>query len=262
MHDFHFHRPTSIAEARKLLQRSETAKLLGGGQSYLPVLKLDLAQPSDLISLVGVPELRGVQTDDTQVTIGASVTHAQVAAQVKDVLPSLAALASSIGDPQVRNRGTLGGSLAHADPAADYPAAVLALRATIKTDRRTIAADDFFTGLFETALEPDEVIVSCTFQRPRRAAYVKFRSHASRFALVGVMVAHFVDGVFVGVTGAGPKAFRFSTAEAALTARFDPESVADLVYPADDLTSTEEASAEYRAHLVSVMTARAVKRAC
>lgn len=263
MRDFQFHRPSTVAEAKKLLQSTEAGKLLGGGQSYLPVLKLDMAQPSDLISLADVAELRGIRSDGNQVTIGAFTTHAEVSAspEVRAKIPGLARLADGIGDPQVRNRGTLGGSLAHADPAADYPAALLALGATVRTDKRTIAADSFFTGLFETALEPDEIVISVSFPVPQRAAYAKFASHASRYAVVGVMVAQFAGGVRVGITGAGPSAFRWSAAESALSARFAPESIAGLSYPGDDLTSTPEASGEYRAHLIPVMTRRAVAAA-
>lgn len=263
MRDFQFHRPSTVAQAKQLLQSTEAGKLLGGGQSFLPVLKLDMAQPSDLISLAGVTELRGIRSDGQQVTIGAFTTHAEVAASldVRAKIPGLAKLADGIGDPQVRNRGTLGGSLAHADPAADYPAAILGLSATINTDRRTIAADAFFTGLFETALEPDEIIVSVSFPIPERSAYGKFASHASRYAVVGVMVAKFASGVRVGVTGAGPSAFRWKDAEAALTARFSPDAISGLSYPSDELTSTPEASAEYRAHLIPVITRRAIQAA-
>jgi carbon-monoxide dehydrogenase medium subunit len=263
MRDFQFHRPSTVAEAKKLLGQCEAAKLLSGGQSLLPVLKLDMAQPSDLISLSGIASLRGIRFDGNRVEIGAGVTHAEVAAS-KDLqkrVPSLTKLADGIADPQVRNRGTLGGSLAHADPAADYPAAVLALSATIKTDRRTISADDFFVGIFETALASDEIIESCCFQIPRRAAYAKFASHASRYAVVGVMVAQFADGVRVGVTGAGPSVFRWKEAEAALSNRFAPDAINALCYHPDDLTSSLEASAEYRAHLVKAMTQRAVTNA-
>ena len=263
MRDFQFHRPTTVAEALQQLRQAAQGKLLGGGQSLLPVLKLDMAEPSDLVSLANVTELRGIRTEGNQLIIGAFTSHAEVAAsaEVRAKIPSLARLADGIGDPQVRNRGTLGGSLAHADPAADYPAAVLGLSATVHTDRRTVPADRFFTGLFETALEPDEILTAVRFTIPQRAAYAKFASHASRYAVVGVMVAQYPSGVRVGVTGAGPSAFRWTAAESALTARFAPESLAGLTYPADDLTSTPEATAAYRAHLLPVMTQRAVKAA-
>jgi carbon-monoxide dehydrogenase medium subunit len=260
MRSFEFHRPQSVADAVALLQGNDSAKLLAGGQSLLPVMKLDLAQPSDLVSLAAVGALREIRDGDPLV-IGALATHDEVSSSpaVRQRIPGLAALASGIGDAQVRNRGTLGGSLAHADPAADYPAAVLALGATIETDRRSIAADDFFTGLFSTALAPDEVITAVHFPVPERAAYAKFASPASKYALVGVMVAKGAGGVRVAVTGAGPKAFRVPAWESALTASFEPGAItAGAVSPAD-LRSDTEASAEYRAHLVTVMARRAVE---
>lgn len=264
MRDFQFHRPSTVAEALQILRQSSQGKLLGGGQSFLPVLKLDMAEPSDLISVSGIPELRGIRSDGQQVTIGAATSHAEVArsAEVRAKIAGLARLADGIGDPQVRNRGTIGGSLAHADPAADYPAAILGLAATVQTDRRSIAADGFFTGLFETALAPDEIITAVSFAIPQRSAYAKFASHASRYAVVGVMVAQYAGGVRVGITGAGPSAFRWKQAEAALSSRFSADAItADMTYPSDDLTSTPEASAEYRAHLIPVMTRRAVQAA-
>ena len=263
MREFQFHRPSTVAEALHLLRQAPSGKLLGGGQSLLPILKLDMAEPSDLVSLANVRELHGIHSDGNQLLIGAFATHSEVAAsaEVRSKLPSLARLADGIGDPQVRNRGTLGGSLAHADPAADYPAAVLALAATIKTDRRTLSADQFFTGLFETALDPDEIITAVGFAIPQRAAYAKFASHASRYAVVGVMVAQYASGVRVAVTGASPTAHRWKAAEAALSARFAPEALAGLTVPSHELTSTPEASAEYRAHLVPLMTRRAVAAA-
>ncbi len=264
MRDFQFHRPSTVADALRILRQASQGKLLGGGQSFLPVLKLDMAEPSDLISVSGIPELRGIRSDGQQVTIGAATSHAEVArsAEVRAKIAGLARLADGIGDPQVRNRGTIGGSLAHADPAADYPAAILGLSATIKTDRRSIAADSFFTGLFETALEPDEIITSVSFTVPQRSAYAKFASHASRYAVVGVMVAQYAGGVRVGITGAGPSAFRWKQAEDALSIRFSADAItAGMTYPSDDLTSTPEASAEYRAHLIPVMTRRAVQAA-
>lgn len=265
MREFAFHRPSTVADALSLLRGASEGKFLAGGQSLLPVLKLDMAQPSDLISLGGLTDaaLRGIKIDAQGVTIGALTTHAEVAASPELVraLPGLAHLAEGIGDPQVRNRGTLGGSLAHADPAADYPAAVLALDATIHTDRRTINAGDFFTGLFSTALEGDELITAARFRIPQRSAYVKFASHASKYALVGVMVAQHPDGVRVAVTGAGPSAFRIAAMEQALAKGFRPESLAGITVPADELTDSAEASAAYRAHLIAVMARRAVAAA-
>jgi carbon-monoxide dehydrogenase medium subunit len=236
---------------------------LAGGQSLLPVLKLEMAEPSDLVSISNLPELRHIHVGKGEVTIGAAVRHAEVAASadIRRAIPGLARLAEGIGDAQVRNRGTLGGSLAHADPAADYPAAVLALGATIVTDQREIPGDAFFTGLFETSLQEHEIITGARFQIPARSAYAKFASHASRYALVGVMVAQGPAGVRVAVTGAGPQAFRVPAMEKALQARFHPDALTGIAVAPDDLQSTSEASAEYRAHLIQVMAARAVAAA-
>src|SRR5262245_33910652 len=209
MKDFAFHRPTTTADAVALLKAKPDAKLLAGGQSLLPVLKLDLAEPSDLISLTAIKELHDIRVDGDRLVIGALVTHDEVhrSPEVQKHLPALAQLAGWIGDAQVRNRGTLGGSVAHADPAADYPAALLALGATIATDRRKIAADDFFTGLFETALARDEIVTAVHFPIPKRAGYAKFAHRASKYALVGVMVAETAQGVRVAVTGAAAWVF-------------------------------------------------------
>jgi len=260
---FEFHRPTTIAEAVALLKQKPEAKLLSGGQSLLPVLKLELAEPSDLISLAGIKELKDIRVDGDRVVIGALVTHAEVndSADVKKHVPALATLAGWIGDAQVRNRGTIGGSVAHADPAADYPAALVALGATIATDRRRIAAEDFFKGLFETALARDEIVTAVHVPKPKRAAYQKFAHRASKFALVGVMVAETADGIRVAVTGAAPSVFRVPAMEAALAKKFAPDALAGITVPADDLMSDTEASAEYRAHLVGVMAKRAVQSA-
>jgi carbon-monoxide dehydrogenase medium subunit len=282
--DFHFHRPHSLADAVALLRANDSAKLLAGGQSLLPVMKLDLAEPTDLVSLAaiaaapggaGLREIRAEPADaaapgepagSTRLTIGALVTHDEVSTSeaVRRLIPGLAALAAGIGDAQVRNRGTIGGSLAHADPAADYPAAVLALGATIETDRRRIPADDFFTGLFTTALAADEIITAVHFPVPERSAYAKFPHRASKYALVGVMVAkpRASVAVRVAVTGAGPKAFRLPALEAALAARFTPDAAGRGVISSlapGDLRSDVEASAEYRAHLVTVMARRAIQ---
>lgn len=260
MKSFDFHRPQSVADAVTLLKGKDAAKLLAGGQSLLPVLKLDLAQPSDLVSLAGIEPLREIRDGDPLV-IGALATHDDVAASpaVRQRIPGLATLAAGIGDAQVRNRGTIGGSLAHADPAADYPAAVLALGATIETDRRTITADDYFTGLFTTALEPDEIITAVHFPVPERSAYAKFASRPSKYALVGVFVAKFAGGVRVAVTGAGSHAFRVPALEAALAANFSASAITPGSVSAGDLRSDAEAGAEYRAHLITVMARRAVE---
>lgn len=261
MKDFEFHRPGSTKDAVALVKAREGAKFLAGGQSLLPVMKLDLAEPTDLVSLAGLKELREIRQDGNTVAIGALVTHDEVhrSPVVARAIPGLAALAGQIGDAQVRNRGTIGGSVAHADPAADYPAALLALGATVVTDRRTIAADAFFTGLFETALARDELVTAVHFPVPKRAAYAKFANRASKYAVVGVMVAETGQGVRVAVTGAGAKVFRVPAMEAALGASMKPAALDGITVPADDLNSDAEASAEYRAHLVGVMARRAVQ---
>jgi len=260
MNDFAFHRPKSLADAVSAQKKATEGKYLGGGQSLLPVMKLGLAAPTDLVVLSGLAELKGIRLDGKELVVGAGSTHAEVAAsaEVKKAIPALASLAGHIGDPQVRNRGTLGGSLAHDDPAADYPAAVLALGATVATDRRKIPADAFFKGLYETALAPDEVIASVRFPLPEKAAYAKFPHPASRFALVGVFVARGPAGVRVAVTGAGPFVFRATEMEKALASRFAPDAIASVSVPSAGLTGDAFGSAEYRAHLIGVMARRAV----
>jgi carbon-monoxide dehydrogenase medium subunit len=260
MNDFAFHKPQDVAAAVSAMKKAVEGKYLGGGQSMLPVMKLGLATPTDLVALGGVASLKGIRVEGKDLVIGAASTHAEVAesADVKKAIPGLAALASHIGDAQVRNRGTLGGSLAHNDPAADYPAAVLALGATVQTDRRSITADAFFKGLYQTALQPDEVIVAVRFPIPEKAAYAKFSHPASRFALVGVMVSKGPAGVRVAVTGAGAGVYRQAALEKALAARFAAEAVAGVSISAAGLNADGFGSAEYRAHLVGVMTSRAV----
>jgi carbon-monoxide dehydrogenase medium subunit len=229
----------------------------------LPTLKLRLAQPSDLIDLSGVAELRGIKVEGNTVTIGAMTKHAEVqaSAEVQKAIPALARLAAEIGDPQVRNLGTLGGSIANSDPAADYPAAVVGLNATIKTNERTIAADEFFKGIFTTALKDSEMIVSVSFPVPEKAAYMKFDNPASRFAMVGVFVAKSASGVRVAVTGAGPSVFRVKAMEDALAKDFSSKAVENIKVPASGLNSDIHGTAEYRAHLVTVMAKRAVAAA-
>ncbi len=260
MYSFAYHRPASLADALALLGRSEDPKLLGGGQTLLPTLKQRLARPSDLIDLGGVPELRGIREDDGGLAVGALTRHAEVAHSelVRRVIPVLADLAEGIGDRQVRNLGTLGGSIANADPSADYPAAVLGLKAVVTTDRRSIAGDDFFTGMFETALEPGEIITGVRFARPDKAAYAKFRNPASRYAIVGVLVARFGGEVRVAVTGAAPSVFRATALEEALARDFRAGALDSAAVAADGLNADIHASAEYRAHLVTVMAKRAV----
>lgn len=263
MYAFNYQRASDAQGAVKTLAADADAKFLAGGQSLLAAMKLRLAQPSTLVDVTRIPELKSIQVDGKVVKVGAAVCHADVAAsaQIQNALPALAELAGMIGDRQVRALGTLGGSLANDDPAADYPAAVLALNATVVTDRRRIAADDFFRGMYETALEPDELIVSVEFQVPERAAYEKFRNPASHFALAGVFVAKYGDGVRVAVTGAGPSVFRASALEDALKVNFTPEAARAVTIPADDLNTDLHASAAYRAHLIPVLAARAVAKA-
>ncbi|HWM88727.1 MAG TPA: xanthine dehydrogenase family protein subunit M [Kofleriaceae bacterium] len=259
MKNFQFHRPKSVADAVALLRGSGEAKVLAGGQSLLPMLKLDMAQPDELISLGGIAELRAIRVDGKSLLVGALATHDEVARQT--TIKGLATMAAGIGDAQVRNRGTVGGAISHADPAADYPAALLALGATVATDRRRIPADSFFTGLFQSALEPDELVTAVHFPVPDRCAYVKFPHRASKYAVVGVMVAKTGSTVRVAVTGAGPVAFRVPDMEAALGKRFAPEALDGITVSAAELSSDSEASADYRAHLIGVMARRAVASA-
>ncbi|TDG03458.1 xanthine dehydrogenase family protein subunit M [Paraburkholderia guartelaensis] len=263
MYAFDYQRASDAQGAVKALAADADAKFLGGGQSLLAAMKLRLAQPTTLVDVTRIPELKALQVDGKVVKVGAAVCHADVAenAQIRNTLPALADLAGMIGDRQVRALGTLGGSLANDDPAADYPAAVLALNATVVTDRRRIAADDFFLGMYETALEPDELIVSVEFQVPERAAYEKFRNPASHFALAGVFVAKYGGDVRVAVTGAGPSVFRAGALESALKTNFAPEAARAVKMPADDLNTDLHASAAYRAHLIPVLAARAVAKA-
>jgi carbon-monoxide dehydrogenase medium subunit len=261
MQDFGFHRPESVEAAVEALKRVADGKYLAGGQSLIPLMKLGLAAPSDLVSLAALHELKGIRLEEGELVVGAGMTHAEVAesAEVRGAIPALADLAGHIGDPQVRNRGTLGGSLAHDDPAADYPAAALALGATIQTDRRAIPADAFFQGVFQTALGPDEVILAVRFPVPEKAAYAKFPHPASRFALAGVFVAKGPAGVRVAVTGAGAGVFRSAELEGALATRFASDAIASVVVPSAGLMSDPFGSAEYRAHLVGVLARRAVE---
>lgn len=264
MKSFEFHRPSSVADAVALLKARPGAKFLGGGQSLIPVLKLELAEPTDLVSLAAVPDLTGIAVDGEHLVVGAGCTHDQVArsADVAGAIPGLAGLAAGIGDAQVRNRGTLGGSVAHADPAADYPAALVALDAIVVTDRREIAVGDFFTGLFSTALETDELVTAVKFRIPERSAYVKFAHRASKYAVVGAFVARHKDGTSrVAITGAAASVFRAKDFEAALDGSFSADAVGGVAVAADDLVSDLEASAEYRAHLVGVMVKRATAAA-
>ena len=263
MYEFNYHRPTSIDEARQILEGNAEAKILAGGMTMLPTMKMRLAQPSDLVDLSGIDELTTISDDGDAIVIGAMVTHAEVAASdvVKAGIPALADLANTIGDAQVRNRGTLGGSVSNSDPAADYPAAVLGLGATITTDKREIAADEFFEAMFETALGENEILQSISFPKPKNAAYAKFPNPASRYAVAGVFVADTGSGIRVAVTGAGACAFRASSLEEALQADFSASALDGLTIDATELNGDIHASPEYRAHLVMVMARRAVTAA-
>jgi len=261
MYDFSYHRPSSVRQAVNLLNKIQDAKLLAGGQTLIPTMKQRLASPANLIDLSLVEELVGIELKGRSLDIGAMTRHADVATSeaVQANLPALGALAGKIGDPHVRHMGTIGGSLANNDPNADYPAAVLGMGATIVTNKRKIAADEFFTGLFETALEADEVITRVSFPLVKKAAYVKFPNPASRYALVGVFVAKRGSDVRVAVTGAGASGvFRVKAFEEALEKRFGAKSLDGLTVPAEGLSSDIHGSAEYRAHLVGVLARRAV----
>ncbi len=262
MSDISYHRPASLAEAARLAMSDADARILAGGQSVLPSMRLGLLAPSALIDLAAIGELQGIRADGRTLTIGAMTTHAAVAAsrEVQAGIPALAQLASGIGDAQVRNRGTIGGSIANSDPAADYPAAVLALNATIRTNLRTIAADGFFTGLFSTALKRGELIGALEFPLAVKAAYAKFPQPASRFALVGVFVAQAGNAVRVAVTGAAPCAFRVTALETALGRSFTPEACDGVRIDPGVLSSDIHGSAEYRAHLIPVLARRAVQQ--
>jgi carbon-monoxide dehydrogenase medium subunit len=260
MYEFSYHKAGSVADAVEAMNKAEDGKFVAGGQTMLPTMKHRLASPSDVIDLGGIAELSGITVAGNIVTIGAMSTHAEVAASsdVQAMIPALAKLAGGIGDPAVRNRGTLGGSIANNDPAADYPAAVIALGATVKTNKREIAADDFFTGMFETALAEDELITAVSFPTAECAAYMKFENPASRYAIVGVFVAKTGEVVRVGVTGATPCAHRGMRLEEALNNDFSGTACEGVEIPVGKMNADIHASAEYRAHLVKVMAKRAV----
>jgi aerobic carbon-monoxide dehydrogenase medium subunit len=265
MYAFDYHRPSTLRQAVSMLGKAEDPKLLAGGQTLIPTLKNRLAQPANIIDLGGLGELAGIEQKGKAVIIGAMTRHADVASSdiVRKAVPALAALAGGIGDPHVRHRGTIGGSIANNDPAADYPAACLGLGATIITNKRKIAADDFFTGMFGTVLEDGEVITRISFPAITKAGYAKFANPASRYALVGVFASAKGKDVRVAVTGAGASGvFRWKEAEEALKPRFAVAPVERLAKPkASNLNSDIHASAEYRAHLIHVMTKRAVAKA-
>jgi carbon-monoxide dehydrogenase medium subunit len=263
MYAFNYQKVKSVADAAAALGKNPDAKLLAGGQTLVASMKLRLANPGQVLDLSEVPELKGIKASASSVTIGAMTRHAEVAASadVKKAIPALAALAGGIGDRMVRNMGTIGGSVANNDPAADYPAAVVGLNATVHTNKRKIAADDFFKGMFETALQAGEIITAIEFPVAKRAAYMKFKNPASRYAIVGVFVADTAGGPRVAVTGAGPSVFRQKDMEKALASKFAADSVANVKQSDSGLNSDIHASAEYRAHLVTVMAKRAVAAA-
>jgi carbon-monoxide dehydrogenase medium subunit len=262
MYAFEFHRPKNVSEAAALLAKSK-GKLIAGGQTLVGTLKLRLASPGNLIDLGGIGELRGIKREGNAIVIGATTRHAEVAQspEVRKAIPALADLAGGIGDRQVRNMGTLGGSVANNDPAACYPAAVLGLGATVHTNKRTIAADDFFKGMYETALQADEIVTAISFPVPKRAAYIKFCNPASRFALVGVFVSQGASGVRVAVTGAASSVFRASEMEQALAKNFSPDALKGIKIDPARLNSDIHAGADYRSHMIAVIAARAVAQA-
>ena len=264
MYAFKIHRPTTVRQAAGLLQREEEPKLLAGGHTLIPTMKLRLAGPKHIVDMSQIEDLVGIEDSARSITIGAMTTHHTVANSeaVKAAIPALADLAGMIGDPAVRHRGTIGGSIANDDPNADYPAACLGLGATIITNKRRIEADEFFKGLFETALEGDEIITKVQFPKVSKAAYIKFPNPASRFALVGVFVAKRSSEIRVAVTGAGSNGvFRVPSFEEALKKRFGPKSLEGMTIEADGMSSDIHGSAEYRAHLVGVLARRAVAKA-
>lgn len=262
MYDFKYHRPATLAEARELHGAAEDAQYMAGGQTLLPSLKLRLAQPSDVIDLAAIADLDYIKAEGDAMVIGAATRHADVAnsADLRAAIPALADLAAHIGDPQVRNIGTLGGAIANNDPASDYPAAVLGLDAVVITDRREISADDFFTGMFETALEAGEIVTAVRFPKPVRAGYAKFPNPASRYAIVGVLAAETAAGVRIAVTGAGACVFRAGDMEAALGGTLS-SGVELPALSSEGLNGDMHAGPEYRAHLVTVMAKRAIAAA-
>jgi len=263
MYDFAYHKPSTIAAAAAMLAADPEAKPVSGGHTLLPALKHRLNKPSALIDISGIAELKGIRREGDALIVGALATHHEVSISpvVSGAIPALAEMAKHIGDTQVRNRGTMGGSVANNDPAADYPSAVLALGATIHTSKRKIAADDFFQGMFTTALEPDEILTAVEFPIPEKAGYAKMRNPASRYVMAGAFVAKGPAGIRVVINGAGPGVFRQKEMEAALAANWSADAVAGVKQSAADLNSDIHGSAEYRAHLVTVMAKRAVAAA-
>jgi carbon-monoxide dehydrogenase medium subunit len=263
MYEFQYEKPKTLAKAADTLKKKKDSKLMAGGMTLIPTLKLRLAKLSHVVDLADMKELVGIKASKAGVVIGAMTTHGAVAASsaVHKAIPALAHLADGIGDPAVRNRGTIGGSISNNDPAADYPAGLVGLGATVVTSQRKIPAEKFFTGMFETALKRGEIVKAVEFPIPKRAAYMKFPNPASRYAIVGVFVAKAGSGVRVAVTGAGPCAFRSKELESALSANFTPDAAKAVKQSANGLNSDLHATAAYRAHLVSVMASRAVAAA-
>ena len=261
MYAFTYNNAASVDEASQSLRKCSEGHVLAGGMSLIPTMKLRLSSPGELIDLNGLPELSGIERDGDTLTIGAMTRHAEVAAsaEVASAIPALAALAGGIGDVQVRNRGTIGGSICFNDPAADYPAGLVGLGATVVTNERSIAADDFFTGLYETALNEDEIVTAVTFPVPEKAGWSKFANLASRFAIVAVMVSASGGNVRVAVTGAKECVFRVEEMEKALAGSFSVDAIAGIKISPDNINDDHHADAEYRAHLVSVMAKRAVE---
>jgi carbon-monoxide dehydrogenase medium subunit len=263
MYDFSYHKPTSVADAVKLLAADPEAKAIAGGHTLIPALKHRLNKPTSLVDLSGIGELRGIRRQGNAFIIGALTKHDDVAesAEIKAAIPALAYLAKHIGDTQVRNRGTIGGSVSNNDPAADYPAAVLGLGATVHTSRRTIAADEFFQGMFTTALDADELLTAVEFPIPEKAGYAKMRNPASRYVMAGVFISKGPQGIRVAVNGAAPCVFRQAAMEAALAGNWSADAVAAIRQDASGLNGDIHGSAEYRAHLVTVMAKRAMAMA-
>lgn len=263
MYPFQYHRPGQLPEAKKLFGAGSDSKYIAGGMTLLPTMKQRLANPSDLIDLAGLPDLTGIKMSGHNLVIGSMTTHSSVASSetVRKALPALAVLAGGIGDPHVRHRGTIGGSIANNDPSADYPAGVLGLGAIIDTDRRTILAEKFFLGMFETALEPDEIITQVSFPIPKRAGYCKFPNPVSRYAMVGVFAADLESGPRVAVTGAGTSVFRQTDFEKRLAAEWSAGSLQGVKQSSNGLIDDIHGSSEYRAHLVNVIARRAVDAA-
>lgn len=261
MYAFQYHRPETLSAAKELFKQKDDPFYLAGGHTLIPSMKQRLASPSDLIDISGIAELYGVKAADKNIVIGSMTRHGDVAdsEEIRNKIPGLAELAGSIGDAQVRSRGTIGGSIANNDPSADYPAAILGLGAVIYTDSRTIKGDEFITGMFETSLDEGELITKLEFPVPDQSVYVKFDNAASRYAVVGIFISVIRGQVRIGVTGAAPSAFRLTEYEKALTASFSVEAIRDLKVDSSNLNLDLHASAEYRAHLTHVMTRRAVE---